>query len=116
MVNTGGTVSCRHQLSTDMTSVERREMNITKSVDFTAKYIRNTVAGYIGRSLITPSFLTILGNIIAGLGLTLVKEGRLNGFKVTSVTQDTVSKDTVLVSIEIQPKYPVNYIKIDLIF
>ena len=116
MVNLGGTVSCRHQLSTDMSSVETRELNITKSVDYTAKFIRNSVSGFIGRSLITPAFLQVLGNIIAGLGSTLVKEGRLNGFKVTSVTQDVVSKDTVLVTIEIQPKYPVNYIKIQLIF
>lgn len=116
MTEVGGTVFCRHQLSTDMTSIERRELNITKSVDYTAKYIRNVVAGYIGRSLITPAFLTVLAAILSGLGTTLKKEGRLNDFKVTGIKQDEVSKDTVRVSIEILPKYPVNYIKVDLIF
>jgi len=116
MTSVGGIISSRHQLSTDMTSIERRELNITKSVDFTAKYIRNTVSGYIGRSLITPAFLQLLGTIISGLGNTLVKEGRLNGFKVTGIKQDEVQRDVVRVSIEIQPKYPVNYIKVDLIF
>jgi hypothetical protein len=116
MTNVGGVISCRHQLSTDMSSIEMREMNITKSLDFTAKFIRNMLVGFIGRKLITPAFLKVLGTIIAGLGLTLVKEGRLNGFKVTGVMQDVVNPDTVLVSIEVQPKYPVNYIKIDLIF
>lgn len=116
MTNTGGVVSCRHQLSTDMSTIEARELNITKSLDFTAKYLRNMLVGFIGRKLITPAFLKVLGTIISGLGLTLVKEGRLNGFRVTGIRQDTVSPDTVLVSIEVQPKYPVNYIKIDLIF
>ena len=116
MTNVFGVVSSRHQLSTMMSTIQTRELNITKSLDYTAKYLRNILSGFIGRSLITPAFLKVLGTIISGLGLTLVKEGRLNGFKVTGVKQDTVSPDTVLVSIEVQPKYPVNYIRIDLIF
>lgn len=116
MTSVGGVVACRHQLSTDMTSIERRELSITKTVDFVSKYIRNTVSGYIGRSLITPQFLKILGSIISGLGQTLVREGRLNSFSLLSLAQDSVAKDTILVSIQIGPKYPVNYIKIDLIF
>ena len=116
MVNTGGTISSRHQLSTNMTTIENRELNITKTVDYVSKFIRNTVSGFIGRSLITPGFLLVLGNILAGLGTTLVKQGRLNAFKVTSVTQSTVSPDTVLVTLQITPKYPVNYITVNLIF
>jgi len=116
LVDTGGVISCRHQLSTDMTSIERRELNITKTVDYVAKYIRNTVKGYIGRSLITPQFIQVLGSIVSGLGQTLVRDGRLNSFKLLSIEQDSVSPDTIRASIQIGPKYPVNYIKIDLIF
>jgi hypothetical protein len=116
MVNINGVIFSRHQLSTDMSSIECRELNITKVVDYTAKYIRNTLAGYIGRSLITPGFLQTVGAIINGLGKELMKQGVLNDFKVTSIKQDEVSKDTVRVAIEIKPPYPVNYIKVDLIF
>jgi hypothetical protein len=116
MTNTGGAIASRHQLSTNMNSVEQRELSITKTVDFVAKYIRTALVGFIGRSLITPGFLSIVGAIINGLGSTLVKSGTLNGFKLNGVKQDEVQKDVVRVSLEIQPKYPVNYIKVDLIF
>lgn len=116
MINIGGSIASRHQLSTNMNSVEERELSITKTVDFVAKYIRNSLVGFIGRSLITPGFLSVVGAIINGLGTTLMKEGHLNGFKLNGVKQDEVQKDVVRVSLEIQPKYPVNYIKVDLIF
>lgn len=109
-------LTCRHQLSTDMSSVQTRELSITKSLDYTAKFIRNSVIQYIGRQTISPQFLTILSTSINGLGTSLVKDGRLNGFKLDSLVQDTVNLDTVKAAIEVQPKYPVNYIKIDLIF
>ena len=116
VVNLAGAFASRHQLSTNMNSVQERELSITKSVDFVAKYVRNALSGYIGRSLITPGFLSVVGAILNGLGGTLIKNGRINGFTVLSVTQDTVNPDTIRVSIQILPKYPVNYIKIDLIF
>jgi len=116
MTNVAGTVASRHQLSTNMNSVEQRELSITKTVDYTAKYIRKALVGFIGRSLITPSFLTIVGAIINGLGLTLVKEGHINAFTLNGVKQDEVQKDVVRVSLAIKPMYPVNYIKVDLIF
>lgn len=116
IVQVGNSVYARHQMSTNATTIEFRELNITKSIDYTAKYIRNTVSGYIGRSLITPAFLQVLATILAGVGTSLVKTGRLNAFTLSGLVQDTVSPDTVTASIEVKPKYPVNYIKIDLIF
>jgi hypothetical protein len=109
-------IVCRHQLSTDMSSIEKREVSITKTVDYTAKFIRNTVEPYIGKYVINKSTLDAISFAIKGAGEILVRDGILNGFTVVSVAQDTVSKDTVLVSITILPPYPVNYIKIDLIF
>lgn len=115
-INLAGSIVSRHQLSTNMNSVQERELNIIKTVDYVAKYIRSSLVGFIGRSLITPGFLSVVGAIINGLGSTLMKDGRLNGFKLNGVKQDEVQKDVVRVSLEIQPKYPVNYIKVDLIF
>lgn len=116
VVQVGNSVFARHQLSTNATTVEYRELNITKSIDYTAKYIRNTVVGYIGRSLISPTFLTTLSTIIAGLGKGLVRDGHLNAFTLSSLTQDTVNPDTVDGVINVIPMYPVNYIKINLVF
>ena len=109
-------IVCRHQLSTDMSSIEKREVSITKTVDYTAKFVRSAVEPFIGRYVINRATLDMITIAIKGAGSLLIRDGILNDFVVASVAQDTVSRDTVLVSITILPPYPVNYIKIDLIF
>ena len=109
-------IVCRHQLSTNMTSVETRELNITKSIDFVAKFIRNGISGYIGRYNITPSFLALLTTTLNAQATYLVRAGYINDMKVLKVIQDPIQKDVVLVDLSVLPKYPVNYIKINLIF
>ena len=109
-------VMCRHQLTTDMTTIQTRELNIVKTVDYVAKFIRNAVSPYIGRRVIDDQFLAMLTAVINALGQTLVREGHLSSFTLASLAQDTVNQDTVRATINIVPKYPVNYIKIDLVF
>jgi hypothetical protein len=109
-------IVCRHQLSTNMSSIEQRELSITKTVDYTAKFVRGAVEHFIGRYVINPAVLSMISIAIKGAGEILKRDGILNDFTLASVAQDTVSKDTVLVSLTILPPYPVNYIKIDLIF
>jgi len=109
-------ISSRHQLSTDMSSIETRELNITKSVDFVAKFIRNTLSPLIGRHTITPRFMELLAFTLNALGANLKRTGRINDFVLESLVQDAEQPDTVLVSFRILPRYPVNYIKVDLIF
>jgi hypothetical protein len=113
---TASPIVCRHQLSTDMTSVERRELNITKTIDFVAKFCRNGINGYIGRYNITPAFLSLLVTTLNAQGLYLKRAGYVNDFKVLKVEQDPIQKDVILVDLSVLPQYPVNYIKINLIF
>lgn len=109
-------VTCRHQLTTDMTSVERREINILKTLDYVAKFVRNGLVGYIGRYNITPQFLKLLKMTVQAQALFLVREGRLNDMKISQLIQDEIQKDTILLTFEVEVKYPVNYIKITLQF
>ena len=106
----------RHQMTTDVTSVAKRELSITRAIDAAAKFVRAGVKPYIGKFNITPAFLKLLNSVIVGQGLFLVREGTLNDFKLASLKVDELSPDTILVDINILPKYPVNYIKIQLIF
>lgn len=112
----GAPIVSRHQMTTDITSVAKRELSITRAIDASAKFVRNGVSPYIGRYNITPAFLKMLNSVIVGQGLYLVREGVLNDFKLSSLKVDELSPDTILVDIDILPKYPVNYIKIQLIF
>ncbi len=109
-------IVCRHQLSTDRSSIQKQELSITKVVDYTAKYVRNTATPYIGKYNITPAVLSFLSTVIKGVGADEVKKGILNSFTLSSLTQDTIQLDTVNAYINIGPPYPVNHISIYLIF
>jgi hypothetical protein len=109
-------IYCRHQLTTDMTSVERRELNILKTLDFVAKFFRNGLSGYIGRYNISPQFMKLLTMTIQAQILYLVKNGHVNDIKILNIVQAEEAADTVEVSLNVLVKYPVNYIKIDLQF
>lgn len=114
--NQAAPIVTRHQLSTDVSSIERQELSITKSIDFAAKFIREGVRPYIGKYNITPTFLNMLKSIVVGQGAYLRREGYVNDVRVDKIEQDPVSKDTILVTISISVQYPVNYIKITLQF
>ena len=106
----------RHQVTTDVTSIAKRELSVTRAVDYSSKFIRQGLEPYIGRYNITPQFLKLFNSVLVAQGLFLVRNGVLNDFKVASVKVDETAPDTILADIEILVKYPVNYIKIQLIF
>jgi hypothetical protein len=113
----GAPVTCRHQLSTDVTSVERRELSITKAVDYVAKFLRNSLRNFIGSFNITPAFLDQLSTVIQGQlaflgpeGLGVVASATLN-----NVIQDEDSPDTILVDVTLEVLYPANYIRVTLV-
>jgi len=114
--NKASSIVCRHQLSTDRSSIQTQEMSIRSQLDYTGKFLRNGVAFYIGRNTITPAFIKFLQTVVSAQGNFLVREGRLNGFKLISMAVDPNASDTILCTIEVLPKFPVNYIKFTLNF
>ena len=114
--NVSSPIVTRHQQSTDVSSIELKELSITKTLDYVSKFIRTGLVPYIGKYNITEAFLKMVRTILSGLGTFLRREGRINDLKIIKVEQDSVSKDTVLVTLTVLVKYPVNYIKIILQF
>ena len=114
--STTAPIYCRHQLTTDMTSVERRELSILKTLDFIAKFLRNGLSGYIGRYNISPQFLKLLTMSLQAQILYLVKNDHFNDIKILNISVAEEAADTIEVSLNVLVKYPVNYIKIDLQF
>lgn len=109
-------VVCRHQQSTNVLSIALRELSITTSIDYTAKYIRRVLSPYIGRYVINTKFLSLVESILKGIGDNLVTTNILNDFSVASVTQNELNPDTVECEVDLLPLYPVNYIKLTLVF
>ena len=109
-------IICRHQLSTDMSSVERRELSITKTLDFCSKFLTNTLSPYIGKYNITPRTMKILAMTFSALSTYLVREGHVNECKLEKLEQDEIQKDSIIVTVRVGVMYPINYIRITLIF
>jgi hypothetical protein len=115
MINQGGRIASRHQRSTATTSIEARELSITKSIDFLAKGLRATNRVYIGRYVINPGFIDQLVMSNEGFLARSVQSGVVNSAALRSVLQDESAPDTVLIEVEVAPAYPCNKIRITIV-
>jgi hypothetical protein len=115
LVNFGGRVQARHSRSTATTSIEARELSITKAIDWLTKVLRATNRVYIGKYVISPGFVD---------QLTLANEGVLRNAKalgvvesatLTEIAQSETEPDVVLLAVTVQPAYPCNKIKITIV-
>lgn len=111
----GGPVCSRHQLSTQLLSIETRELSITKVVDFVAKFMRLGVRKFIGTQIINKDLLDTIGTTIQGMLSFLTEAGVLNGANLNNLVQDEDAPDTILVDITLDVPYPCNYIRITLV-
>lgn len=111
----GGPVICRHQLTTDLTSVETREFSITKVVDFVAKFMRTGLRNYIGTFNITQPFLDMLSTVIQGQLVFLEDGGVILGGDINNLIQDKNNPDTVIVDVTLSVPFPCNYIRLTLV-
>ncbi len=115
LVNFGGRVMARHSRSTATTSVEVRELSITKAIDWLTKVLRSTNRIFIGRYVITPGFIDQLTLANEGVLQTAMARGVVTGAKLTDIAQSETEPDTVLLEVTVQPAYPCNKIKITIV-
>jgi len=115
LVNQNGRVSCRHQRSTATSSVEYRELSITKAIDWVAKILRTTNRAFIGRYVITPGFIDQLSMSNEGVLARAVQLGVVNAASLASIAQSEEEPDVVLIEVEVAPAYPCNRIKITIV-
>jgi len=107
-----GPLTCRHQLSTDTSSIEKRELSITKVVDYVAKFMRAGLRNFIGKFNITQGFLDTLSTVIQGQLTFLTENGVIIGGDLNNIVQDTTEPDTVLIDVTLDVPYPCNYIRL----
>ena len=106
----------RHSLTTDMTVLQYREVQQVKVIDFISYYFHDILKSFPGTYNITPDTLqTLRTTINAGAkhlqGQTLPKIGApLTDFTLTSVAQDTVNQDHVIVQFRAFVPVVMNYV------
>jgi len=110
-----GPLTSRHQLTTDMTSIEKREFSITRVVDYCAKFMRAGLRNFIGKFNITQGFLDTLSTVVQGQLSFLTETGVLIGGDLNNIVQDTDAPDTVLIDCTLDVPYPCNYIRLTLV-
>ena len=113
--NLAGGIAARHQRSTSNSSIEARELSITKAIDFLAKGLRQINRVFIGKYVITPGFLDQLTMANEGYLRRVVQIGVVRTSKLTSLLQSETAPDTVLIEVEVQPAYPCNKIRITIV-
>jgi len=111
----GAPLTTRHQVTTDLTSIETREYSITKVVDFCAKFMRGGLRNFIGKFNITTSFLDSLSTVVQGQLSFLTESGVLLGGDLNNIIQDENAPDTVLIDVTLDVPYPCNYIRLTLV-
>lgn len=111
----GQPVKTRHQLTTDMSTIEKRETSITRALDFTAKFLRNGLRNFIGRFNITTNVQDAISVTLDGLTAFLIRQGVLKSLSVNAIRQSASAPDTLEIDITVGVLYPLNYIKITLV-
>lgn len=105
----------RHQLSTDMSSAENREISILACKDYASKTIRNVCETYIGPYNITADTISRIRGSVSSKLADLQSEGYILEGELISLEQDVNNPDCLLISLRIKVPYPCNYIKITIV-
>lgn len=111
----GQPVKTRHQLTSDMSSIEKREFSILTALDFTAKFMRAGLRNFIGRFNITQNLQSSISTTVDGLGSFLTTQQVLEAFTVERLVQNPEQPDSLLLDIVVKVFYPCNEIKVTLI-
>lgn len=111
----GQPVKTRHQLTTDMSTIEKREASITRALDFTAKFLRVGLRNFIGRFNISTNVQDAVSITLDGLAAFLVRQGVLSELRVNAIRQSQSAPDTLEIDITVGVLYPLNYIRITLV-
>lgn len=111
----GQPVITRHQLTTDMSSIEKREYSITTAVDFTAKFVRQALKNFIGRFNITTGVKDSVNSVLDGIGKYLVEQGAVQHFTINSLRQDEAQPDRLIIDVNLGVLYPLNEIQVTLV-
>lgn len=112
---------CRHELMTDMSTLQYRELLKVKNLDYLSYYFRDKLAPFIGTWNITEDTLNVMRQtIIASAellkGQRLPKIGApLVGFQLKRLEQDQNNKDQVIIELEVATADPNNYTNLYLI-
>lgn len=111
---------CRHQMTTDRSTIKFQEYSVTKNVDFIAKFLRDAFKGPIGRYNIVDTTLDLL-KTTAQASIDFLRTytavlpnigGNIRSGRLVAIEEDPNQIDTVNLRFAFQVPIPLNYIDI----
>lgn len=112
---------CRHELMTDMSTLQYRELLKVKNLDYLSYYFKSFLDPFIGRWNITDDTLSVMRQTIVAAaeqlkGRKLPRIGApLTGYNLVRLEQDPNNKDQVIIELEVATADPNNYTNLYLI-
>jgi len=104
---------CKWQLSSDISSIEKREISITKALDYYSKSLRLAAGRLIGKHVITEEFINFrLSPVITGISEHMVENKVMTSAQIVSIQQSSSQPDRVEIKVRVGVPYPVNFIDI----
>lgn len=110
----GQPVRCRHQLTTDVSTLLARESSITDALDYAAKTLRQTFRNFIGRFNITTGLIEALNLVCDGVRDFLLVNAIFAEFNVVSLEQDAKNPDEISIIADVTTLKPLNKIRVTL--
>jgi len=114
-------VYVRHQLTTNSSSIQFRELSITKNVDLIARFFRGLYRPFIGIYNITDTLLDLL-KTTSESGIDYLKNqvaprvgGVLRDGSLSSLGEDPLQNDSVIIVLDCKIPYPLNNIRVTLV-
>jgi len=113
LYETSGALVVRHWVTTDNTSVLKREPTSRLIVDETRQLVRAQLQQFIGRKLVQSALNAVTIVVTATLN-SLVENQILNAFAGLSVTPDASDPTLLHVAFSIQPIFSILYIDVEI--
>lgn len=111
----GQPVRVRHQLTTDMSTVQKRELSITTALDFASKMIRASLRNFIGQFNITTTVQDAITSAMEGIRSFLLRLGVFDSFEVNAIRQSAEDPTRLELDVTVGVFYPLNYIQVTLV-
>lgn len=108
----GSPIIVRHGLTTNMDTTQTRESSITTIRDYTGKMLRATLDKYIGKDNITMEGLVKIKGAVDSVLDNLISSKIIVKGEVNTLQQDSNQPDSVILTVNILPPYPCNYINV----
>lgn len=112
----GAGIKCRHQLTTDRSSILKQEETSTCAVDTACKMLKGVIKPLIGRYNIGPDLFSVLNTRIAGVRDLVTDRpianfgSILKSFEISTLAQDPDNADGLILEIDSVTQKPFNRI------